>query len=266
MRADARGGRAEPAVTDGIPLAGAPPLLAYRRLAAARQRILSGAANRIPLASVASQARALGLWDGRQAKPGDEAQFALLMDLGVFDPVGGHGPALERQARAAPPAPGSDDAVMLAALAAARFGLWRVLGPHPDGGVRLLPMAGVGTEAWVMDTGLAQAAPGAGVAARLAFPEGTGFGLTCGALAPCDTRVLQRLLLDLAPPRDAPVIPAPPAPGDAAVLERLLAQPATRARIATLLEGGGLAVRAWRAALDLGLMGPVPDRTPAPRE
>lgn len=237
-----------------------PPLLLHPRLAAARQRILTGAARRIPQASVASQARALGLWDGRQALPGDEAQFALLMDLGVFEPAGGHGPALERQARAEPPAPGSDDALMLAALRAARFGLWRALGPHPEGGARLAAMAD-GAEAWVMDTGLPQIAPGAGLAIRLAWPEGAGFALTCGAIAPCDTRVLQQLLLALEPQR-GPVLPSLPAAGDAAVMDRLLAQPATRGRLAALVAAPGLAPRAWRAAIDLGLMGPVPGRTP----
>jgi hypothetical protein len=184
------------------------------------------------------------------------------MDLGVFDPVGEHSPALDRLARAAQPAPGSDDAAMLAALRASRFGLWRVLGPHGEGGARLLPMGGDGEEIQVMDTGLPQALPGAGVAVRLAFPDGLGFALTCGAIAPCDTRVLQRLLLDLPAERDAPVIPSLPSAGDTTVMDRLLAQPATRSRLAALQQGKGLAARAYRAALDLGLMGPVPGRTP----
>lgn len=243
-------------------LAACAPAVAHQRLAAARQRLLAGAANRIPLASVASQARALGLWDGKRAVPGDEAQFALLMDLGVFDPIGDHSPAIERVARAAHPDAGTDDAVMLAALQAARFGFWRVLGPHGEGGARLIPMAGEGGEIRVMDTGLPQAMPGAGVAVRLAFPEGVGFALTCGAIAPCDTRVLQRLLLDLPVEKDAPVIPSLPSTGDGAVMDRLLAQPATRTRLGTLQQGRGIAARAYRAALDLGLMGPVPGRTP----
>ncbi len=269
-------------MSESLPLTDCAPAVAHQRLSAARQRLLAGAANRIPLASVASQARALGLWDGKRAVPGDEAQFALLMDLGVFEPVGDHSPAIDRIARAVSPAPGSDEAVMLAALVSARFGLWRVIGPHGEGGARLLPMAAAPrknlqenllenlredpgedrVEIRVMDTGLVQATPGSGIALRLAFPEGLGFALSCGAIAPCDTRVLQRLLLDLAPERGAPVLPSLPAPGDGAVLDRLLAQHATRARLAALLQGKGLAARAYRAAIDLGLMGPVPGRTP----
>jgi hypothetical protein len=242
-----------------------PPLVLYQRLSAARQRILSGAANRIPLVSIAAQARALGVWSGKRAEPGDEAQFALLMDLGVLEPVGGHTPALDRQARAAPPEAGSDEAAVLAALRAARFGLWRVPGPHPDGGARLAPLgseAGA-EEVWVMDTGLPQAPPGASVAARLMRPAGAPFAMTCGAVAPCDSRVLERLLLDVAPPRGvAPVLPALPAPDDAARVDALLAEPAARMRLAALLRGPGAAARAYRHAIELGLMGPVPGRTP----
>ena len=87
--------------------------------------------------------------------------------------------------------------------------------------------------------------------------------MTCGAIAPCDTRVLQRLLLDIAPERNAPVMPSLPAAGDAAALDRLLAQPATRQRVAALQQARGLAARAYRAAIDLGLLGPVPGRTPS---
>lgn len=246
-------------------LAAIPPAVLYQRLSAARQRILAGAANRIPLVSVAAQARALGLWDGKRATPGDEAQFALLMDLGVLDPVGEHGAAIDRQARAAPPEPGSDDAAVLAALQAARFGLWRVLGPHPEGGARLLPLGGAGAaeETWAMDTGLPQALPGAGVAVRLMRPEGAPFAMTCGAIAPCDARVLERLLLDIAPPREpVPVLPSLPAPDDAAQADALLAHAAARMRLADLLRRKGTAARAYRHAIDLGLLGPVPGRTP----
>jgi hypothetical protein len=242
-----------------------PPTLLWQRYAAARHRILTGAANRVPQASLAAQARALGLWNGREPMPGDEAQHALLMDLAVFEPTGGHTRALDRQARAEEPAPGSPDAVMLAALLPARVGLWRLLGTHPEGGVRLAPMAGPDhgepAEIWVMDRGLPQTAPGAGLAARLAWPEGAGFALTCGAIAPCDTRVLQRVLMALPASRD-PVVPTPQITGDAAVMDRLLTLPATRERLAALLAAGGIAAPVYRAAIDLGLMGPVPGRTP----
>jgi hypothetical protein len=248
----------------------ASPPLSYQRLAAARQRILTGASQRIPAVSLASQARALSLWDGRQPRAGDEAQFALLMDLAVFDPVGGHTRALDRQARADEPAPGTEDAIMLAALQGARFGLWRALGPHPEGGGWVAPMLieplppsdpMPGQAFQVMDSGLPKIAPGAGFAGRLAWPEGAGFAMTCGALAACDTRVLQVILLGLPARRDA-VMPSLPAAEDSAVMDRMLSQPATRRRLAALQDGAGIAAQVYRAAIDLGLMGPVPGRAP----
>ncbi|WP_135469916.1 hypothetical protein [Crenalkalicoccus roseus] len=234
------------------------PRLRYQRLAAARGRLLSAAAGRVPRASLAQQARTLALWDGRQATPGDEAQHALLLDLGVLDPVGGHLSGLERQARAAPPEPGSDEAAMLEALRRARFGLWRVLGPHPEGGARLAPLE-EGEEVWVMDGFLGAAPAGALVAARLAWPAE--FAMTCGVVAAADARLLERLLLDL-PPQRGPVLPSRPAAGDAEAVAALLALPAARQRLRALLAEPGLAARTYRHALDLGLMGPVPGRTP----
>lgn len=239
-----------------------PPPLLYRRLAAARQRILSAAAMRVPLASIAQQARALSIWDGKRVAPGDEAQLAMAFDLGVLDPLGGHTSGLDRQAKAAPPEPGSDDALMLEALRGARFGLWRVLGPHPEGGARLSPVPEEGSEeVWLMDRFVAAAPAGALMAARLAWPAGAGFAMTCGVVAPLDARALERLLLDL-PPGRGPVLPSRPAPDDAAAVEALLAEPAARLRLKALATQPGFAAKTYRHAIDLGLLGPVPGRTP----
>ena len=242
----------------GVTEAPLPPALRYQSLAAARQRILSAAAMRVPLVSIAQQARALSIWNGKAVAPGDEMQLAMAFDLGVLDPLGGHRRGLDRQAQAAPPEPGSEDAVMLAALQRPRFGLWRMLGPHPEGGARLAPLP-EGEEVWVMDRYLAAAAPGAIFAARLVQPAE--FAMTCGVVAPLDARALERLLLD-APPSRGPVLPGRPALEDAAAVDALLAEPAARLRLKALLAQPGFAAKAYRHAIDLGLVGPVPGRTP----
>ncbi len=264
MRPPPGRGDAGRGVTD---LATLPAAERYRRLAAARARILQAAAMRIPLASIAQQARALSIWDGKRVAPGDEAQLAMAFDLGVLDPLGDHGRGLDRQAKAAPPEPGSDDAVMLEGLMGARFGLWRLLGPHPDGaGGRIAPLSAEeeedpGEVLWLMDRFLAAAPPGTLFAARLASPPGAGFAMTCGVVVPLDARVLEALLLDL-PPRRGPVIPSRPAPEDAAAVAALLAERAARLRLAALPQDRMLAAKAYRHALDAGLVGPVPGRTP----
>lgn len=233
---------------------------AVHRYAEARGRILTAAARRVPLASIAQQARALSLWNGKSVAPGDELQLALVFDLGVLDPLGGHGRGIDRQAKADPPPPGSDDARMLAALREAAFGLYRLRGPHPEGGAAAEGFPD-GEPICIQDNFLGRQPPGRLFGARLAWPEDD-LAMTCGAVVPLDSRVLERLLLGLPPTRGrvAPRLPTPEE--DAAAVTELLEDPAGRARLATLPRTPGFAALTYRAAIDLGLLGPVPGRTP----
>ncbi|MCB4823402.1 hypothetical protein [Roseicella aerolata] len=232
----------------------------YARYAPIRRHLLTEASKRIPLASVASQARALTLWDGKQVVPADEMQLAAVLDLGVLDPVGGHGRAIERQARAEPPLPGSEEDRMLRALMEARFGLYRLLGPRPEGGVAAEAFPD-GAPVVIWDNHLMRGrAPGTLVGARLAFPEDD-LAMTCGTAIALDSRAVERLLLGT-PPQRGPVFPSLPLPDDGPALERLVAEPAARMRLAALRNGPGFAVMVTRTAIDLGLMGAIPGRTP----
>lgn len=231
----------------------------YRRYAELRNRILTAASRRVPLASLAQQARALSLWDGKQVVPGDELQLAMVLDLGVLDPLGGHGRGIDRQAKAEPPLPGSEEARMLAGLQEAEFGLFRLLGPHPEGGVAAERFPeGEAVQIW--DNFLSSRPPGTLIGARLAWPE-EDLPMTCGVAVPVDSRVLERLLLGT-PPQRGPVVPRHPAPDDHLAVERILEEPAARMRLGTLPRTPGFAALTYRAALDLGLLGPVPGRMP----
>jgi hypothetical protein len=237
------------------------PAARYARYAAIRRRLLTEASKRIPLASVASQARALSLWDGKQVRPADEMQLAAVFDLGVLDPVGGHHRAIERQAKAEPPLLGSEEDRMLRALAEARFALYRVIGPRPEGGV-VAESFPDGTPLVIWDNHLARGrAPGALIGARLAWPE-EDLAMTCGTAVSLDSRAVERLLLGT-PPQRGPVLPSLPLPGDGPALDRLVAEPAARLRLAALAKGPGFAAMVYRTTIDLGLMGPVLGRTPA---
>jgi hypothetical protein len=229
-----------------------------RRYAEARGRILTAAARRVPLVSIGQQARALSLWDGKRVVPGDEMQLALVLDLGVLDPLGGHARGIDRQAKAEPPEPGSDDARMLAALQAARFGLYRLRGPHLEGGAAAESFP-AGEPVRIHDNFLGRQPPGRLFGARLAWPE-QDVAMTCGAVVPIDSRVLERLLLGL-PPTRGPVAPRLPAPEeDAPAVAELLEEPAARMRFAELSRRPGFAALVYRAAIDLGLLGPIPGR------
>ena len=169
--------------------------------------------------------------------PGDEMQLALVLDLGVLDPLGGHGRGIDRQAKAEPPEPGSDDARMLAALQRAAFGLYRLRGPHPEGGAAAEAFPD-GGPVHIHDNFLGQQPPGRLIGARLAWPE-DGLAVTCGAVVPLDSRVLERLLLGL-PPTRGPVLPSLSSPDEdeAAVAELLEVQPCrNRQRECTDVDG-----------------------------
>jgi hypothetical protein len=235
-----------------------PPEGRYADYAEARGVLLNAAANRIPNVSLAAQARALHLWRHNQVEPGSEAQLACVLDLGVFSPVGGHKPALERVLNAAiPPPEGSADAAMLDAFTRARFGLFRIGERDPRGGITLHDLC-TGEDVWLMDGHLAEnGVPGMLVGARLAWPEE--FALTCGVLCPVDIRVLLHLM-ENRPPHQGPVHQfIPPQPNEPLV-GTLLEEAAAPARLAELAKDPLLAANAYRAALDLGLMGPVPGR------
>ena len=236
-----------------------PPAERWRGYIDARWTLMNAAARRVPLASVAQQARALALWDGKRAVPGEEMQLACLLDLGMLDPVGDHGRGIDRQAKAEPPAPDTPEARMLAALQSARFGLYRLQGPHPAGGVAAEAVPD-GTPLQIFDNHLGRAPPGTLVGLRLAWPE-PDIAMNCGTVVAVDSQALERLLLGT-PPQRGPVVPRQPALHDDMAVDRLLADPAARDRLASLAAAPGFAAQVYRTALDLGLLGPVPGRTP----
>ena len=88
--------------------------------------------------------------------------------------------------------------------------------------------------------------------------------MTCGAVVSLDSRAVERLLLGT-PPQRGPVNPALPLPDDGPALERLVAEPAARLRLAALAGSPGFAATVYRIAIDLGLMGRVNGRTPPDR-
>lgn len=235
----------------------------YAALAQARARLLTAASQRIPLVSIAQQARALSLWDGRQVVPGDEAQLAMVFDLGTLDPLGDHTRGIDRQAQAEPPAAGSPEATMLAALRTTRFRLLQLHGADPRGGVHAVPLAG-GPAIRIADRHLARNPPGTLLGARLCWPDpdaSESVAMGCGVVVPLDELLLERLLTE-APPGRGPVVPRPFRP-DADAVARLLADAASVRALAAFEGRAGAAARTYRAAIDLGLMGPVPGRTPA---
>lgn len=220
----------------------------YQAYAAARSAILTGASKRIPAASAASQGRALGLWDGKTPSVSSDAQIALLLDLGIFAPVGEHKPALEREVRMNPAAPGSEAARVLDALQHTRITLFRVAGPHPEGGVWVEDLLrGMPVHLW--DAGLAQPGQeGTGFGGRLMPLDG--FEMTCGVLAGLSDGVIDALLgfpQPAGPLLTAMPLLTPPSAEDVATLREAAKQP-------------DFLLKLYRASLASGLMGEPPKR------
>jgi len=220
---------------------------AYEVYRAARERVMTAAGKRIPAASAASQARALGLWRGKEVKFTNEAQFFLMLDLAVLGPVGGHSRALDREAKAGDYPERSDDSRVLAALSHAAFTLFRVGAPHPEGGVMAEDLLR-GTPLHIQDQVLArEEAQGSGFAGRLMRLDG--FEMTCGAVAPITDEVIEALL-----GRPAPIQPTP---RFLPPLTPLLDQDVVALRAAAMAED--FPARVYRASLDHGRFGRLPD-------
>ncbi len=220
--------------------------MSFEVWAAARNRVLSSAAKRVPAASAASQARALGLWHKGEVRVANEAQFALFLDLGVLGPVGGHAPAIEREAKVGEH--DFDEAKVVDALLAARFVLFRVDGAHPEGGAAATGL--LSDEALrIEDRALAQPGRvGRAFAGRLIALGGA--WMTCGALAGLSDAALGEVLgfvhVAAGSPPDLPEL-SPLDPADVEAL-RAMAE-----------EGPEFAAKVYRASLRQGLMGNLPN-------
>ncbi len=220
----------------------------YLALHAAREAVLTSAAKRIPAAAMASQARAMRLWNGREAWVRTDAQFNLLLDMAMLAPVGGHTPALQREARAREAEPGSAEAEVLAALAAAQPVLFVVEDAAPEGGALVRDMlAGERFALW--DRFLERPdMRGCAFAGRLMRFEG--FAMTSGATCPITDEVLEIMQGFPVPDLPMPAMLPPLTPPDDAVLDFLRAEVAKP----------DFLPRLYRAALDLSLFGVRPDR------
>jgi hypothetical protein len=111
-------------------------------------------------------------------------------------PRPGRSHPLDRYARAAEFAPGSDEALVLEAMRRARFSVWRVERRHETAGLTLRDLLR-GEETWLVDETMEKNPPlGVEMAGRLMRPEG--FAMTARIVVPV-TPVLMRMVSDTTP-------------------------------------------------------------------
>jgi hypothetical protein len=127
-------------------------------------------------------ARRLDLTEGKAIVLENDNEMTLPEDLAIYLPRPGRSHPLERYARVARFAPGSDEAIVLAAMRRARFSLWRVERRHPTTGLILRDLLR-GEETWLVDEAMEKnALPGVEMAARLLQPES--FAMTARIIVP----------------------------------------------------------------------------------
>jgi hypothetical protein len=99
---------------------------------------------------------------------------------------------LDRYARAAKPAPGSDEALVLNAMRHARFSIWQILRRHETAGLIVRDLLRE-KEEWLVDQNMEASAPdGTMFAARLYEPES--FSMSSGAIVPTTQAMLDRVM------------------------------------------------------------------------
>jgi hypothetical protein len=97
---------------------------------------------------------------------------------------------LDRYARVAGLAPGSDEAIVLAAMRQARFSLWRIERHHQTTGLILRDLLR-DDEVWLIDEALAKnGRPGREMAARLIVPDR--FAMTARVIVPIIPALMTR--------------------------------------------------------------------------
>ena len=157
-------------------------LARYRRLRQISKRQHEAVLDIIAPSVLLDWARRLDLTEGKAIVLENDNEMTLPEDLAIYLPRPGRSHPLDRYARIVRFAPGSDEAIVLAAMRRARFSLWRIERRHPTTGLILRDLLR-GEETWLVDEAMEQnAPPGAEMAARLLQPES--FAMTARIIVP----------------------------------------------------------------------------------
>jgi len=144
--------------------------------------------------AIISQARRLGLAQGKTLVLDSMNDLILAFDLTIHTAPKDRSRAIDRYARAVRLAPGSDEGLVLEAMRRARFSIIGILRRHDIAGLIVEDLFR-GGEFWLVDEGLESSLPdGAALATRLYTPDG--FAMTAGALVPFDIELIEDAIAD----------------------------------------------------------------------
>jgi hypothetical protein len=141
------------------------------------------------------QARRLGLARGKTLFLEDMDEMNYVCDLAIHTAAAGRSRAIDRYARSARLAAGSDEALVLEAMRASRFSILVVERRHETAGLIATDVFRR-VEIWLVDIGLENSMPDGGMmATRLFTPER--FAMTAGVNVPFDLSLIEDLYAEL---------------------------------------------------------------------
>jgi len=164
-------------------------LTRYRHLREISKRHHSAALDFLAKDAVISQARRIGLAQGKTLVLDSIDDLNLAFDLVIHTAPKDRSRAIDRYARAARLAPESDELLVLEAMQHARFSIISIVHRHPVAGLIAKDLFR-GGEVWLVDEGLESSLPdGAALATRIYTPER--FAMTAGVLVPLDIELIE---------------------------------------------------------------------------
>jgi hypothetical protein len=149
----------------------------------------SAALENVSESSFLAHAKRIGLSDGRVVFAHDDSEVALVYDLALYTAQPGRTRAIDRCARKRLTAAQPDEALVLQALQASRFSIFRVIGRCEPAGVLLEDLMRGGTIP-LLDKGLEQSAKAGDVFAMRVAPI-EDFVINCGAVVPMNGGILE---------------------------------------------------------------------------
>jgi hypothetical protein len=172
-------------------------LARYRDLRETSKRHHSKTLDFLSQATILRQARSLGLADGKTLILGSMDELTLAFDLAIHTAPPGRSRAIDRYARSAQFAPGSEEALVLEAMRNARFAIVEVQRRHQAAGLIVTDLFR-NIELWLVDEGLEMSLPAGTVyATRYYTPDR--FAMTAGVGMPVDLALLKDVLESVPP-------------------------------------------------------------------
>jgi len=161
----------------------------YRHLREISTQHHSASLNFLSRDAIISQARRIGLTQGKTLVLDSMDDMYLAFDLAIYTAPKDRSRAIDRYAEGARFTWGSDESIVLEAMRRARFSIISFVRRHPVAGLIVKDLFR-GVEIWLIDVGLESSLPEeAALATRLFTPDR--FDITAGVLVPLDLELIE---------------------------------------------------------------------------